>query len=359
MRAAIYAILGIIQDTASTLFTLLSDKKSSSTSMDVGTILGIDDLRFENPNNKLINYTSVTYSWQDASSNVLSTSPRLPLNMSDVGKDISLKVNASDYSGNAMVEKVYSFGTVTNTAALKDHFYDKRDSIMFWDFSQEITGDYLTPLNAANPAYSFSDINGTHKLASTVNLNYSTVNFDSSENGFIKDLRRLQFPKVIGKRDYLFLTFTMRFDAGGDDNIFKNFLQVAGVDNTSFYVWHDTSQNRINLGGGGSYRLGGVADSDWVTYTMMWLDNTPTTTSVIKIIGTQGGVALTPITVTSAVVPTLDLETRTGISSSTTTKTQFELNFGDVKHIILPSITGNLLTEAEITTIHNQAHNAI
>ena len=343
-------------------FTLTSTEKSSSASMDVGTILGIDDLRFDNENEKLIDYTSVTYSWQDASSNVLSTSPRLPLNISDVGKDVSLKVNASDYSGNAMTEKVYSFGTVTNTGALTDHFYDKRDDIMFWDFSQEITGDYLTPLNTDNPAYSFSDINGSNKM---VNVNssssYSAVNFDSTENGFLKDAKKLQFPKAIGQRNHFFLTFTVRFDAGAaDDQILSQYLQTAGVDDTSLFVWHDTSQNRINLGGGGNYRMGGVVDAQWVTYTVMWLDNTPTSTSVIKIIATQGGTALTPITRTTSVLPTLDLQTRTGISASANVKTTFfRSSFVDVKHIILPKMTGTLLTESEITTIHNQAHNAI
>jgi len=342
--------------------TLTSTTKSSNASMDVGTILGIDDLRFNNENEKLIDYTSVTYSWQDASSNVLSTSPRLPLNISDVGKDVSLIINASDYAGNVMTEKVYSFGTVTNTATLTEHFYDKRDDIMFWDFSQEITGDYITPSNTDNPAYSFSDINGKHKMVNVNTSNsYSTVNFDSTENGFLKQSKKLQFPKAIGQRNDFFITFTVRFPSGtADDFILSQYLQTLGVDDTSLFVWHDTSQNRINLGGGGSYRLGGVVDAQWVTYTVMWLDNTPTSTSVIKIIATQGGTALTPITRTSSVLPTLDLQTRTGISASANVKTTFfRSTFVDVKHIILPKMTGTLLTESEITTIHNQAHNAI
>jgi|TARA_R110000765_G_scaffold63636_3_gene123878 hypothetical protein len=343
-------------------FELTTTEKNSSASMDVGTILGIDDLRFNNENEKLIDYTSVTYSWQDASSNVLSTSPRLPLNMSDVGKDVSLKVNASDYAGNVMTEKVYSFGTVTNSAALTDHFYDKRNDIMFWDFSQEITGDYLTPLNTDNPAYSFSDINGKHKMVNTITSSvYSTVNFDASENGFLRQSKKLQFPKSIGQRNHFFLTFTVKFAAGAaDDSILDQYLKTAGVDDTSLFVWHDTSQNRINMGGGGNYRMGGVVDAQWVTYTVMWLDNTPTSTSVIKIIATQGGTALTPITRTTSVLPTLDLQTRTGISSASNVKTTFfRSSFVDVKHIILPKMTGTLLTESEITTIHNQAYNAI
>ena len=343
-------------------FELITTEKSSSSSMDVGTILGINDLRFNNENDKLIDYTSVSYSWQDDNSNVISTSPRLPLNMSDVGKNIYLKVNASDYAGNVMSEKVYDFGTVTNTAALTEHLYDKRDEVMFWDFSQEITGDYLTPSNTNNPAYSFSDINGEHKM---VNVNtsssYSNVNFDPTENGFLKKSRKLQFPKPIGQRDYFFLTFTVRFQDGAtDDSILDQYLQLAGVDFTSLFIWHDTSQNRINLGSGSGFRLGGVVDAQWVTYTLMWLDNTPTSNSVIKIIATQGGSSLTPITVTSSSVPTLDLQTRMGVSASSNVKTTFfRSSLVDVKHIILPKMTGTLLTEAEIITIHNQAHNAI
>ena len=302
---------------------------------------------------------SVTYSWQDASSNVLSTSPRLPLNVSDVGKDVSLKVNASDYAGNAMTEKVYSFGTVTNTGGLSDHFYDKRDEIMFWDFSQEITGDYITPLNTDNPAYSFADINGTHKLVTVVCQTYDLANFDSSENGFLKTFRRIQFPKAIGKRDYLFVTVTMRFNDAQDDGIFTNFMEFAGVPDSSYYLTHDTSQDRINMGGGSLYRLNGITAGVWVTYTMMWLDNTPTTASVVKIIATVNGTAVTPLTRTSTLVPTLDLQDKTGISLSSITQTQISSVDGDIKHFILPSMTGTLLTESEITTIHNQAHNAI
>ena len=95
-------------------FILTSSLENSSASIVPGTVLAIEDLKFQNDFSKLVNYESIVYEWKDGSNNLLSSNPSYPLNISDVGKDITLYVNASDFAANEMTEKVYSIGVVTN-----------------------------------------------------------------------------------------------------------------------------------------------------------------------------------------------------------------------------------------------------
>jgi len=346
-------------------FTLTTTEKSSSASMDVGTILGINDLRFNNENEKLIDYTSVTYSWQDASSNVLSTSPTLPLNMSDVGKDVSLKVNASDYAGNVMTEKVYSFGTVTNTAALTDHSYDSRDNTLYYDMTSDVFIDKIKPLESDSPCSSYPDINGEHRLAPT-SLTGSNNVYSSTEGGFVNFTRALSFTKPIGKRTHLHVSYVIKL-RDADQVLFGNILEFDGVDHYNSRLVYDTSLERLSYSTPAAYRQSGVPSGEWGVITFSWVEDSGAAARKIKIQSTfKNTTSITDIDVddNTATAPTLDLLDKTGFNvngsgSSSSANSYLLEQQSDIKKVVISHPNKTILTQTEINQLHLNLYNEL
>ena len=346
-------------------FTLTTTEKSSSASMDVGTVLGISDLRFNNENEKIIDYTSVTYSWQDASSNVLSTSPTLPLNMSDVGKDVSLKVNASDYDGNVMTEKVYSFGTVTNTAALTNHSYDSRGSTLYYDMTSDVFIDKIKPLESDSPCSSYPDINGEHRLAPT-SLSGSNNVYSSNEGGFINFTRALGFTKPIGKRTHLHVSYVIKL-RDADQLLFGNIIEFAGVDHFNSRLFYDTSLDRLSYSTPAAYRQSGVPSGEWGVITFSWVEDSGAAARKIKIQSTfKNTTSITDIDVddNTATAPTLDLLDKTGFNVNGSGGSSSANSFlveqqSDLKRIVISHPNKTILTQTEINQLHLNLYNEL
>jgi len=348
-------------------FILTSSLENSSASIVPGTVLAIEDLKFQNDFSKLVNYESIVYEWKDGSNNLLSSNPSYPLNISDVGKDITLYVNASDFAANEMTEKVYSIGVVTNPDGLTDHAYDFREKILNFDLSKSNTFDYVIPSGAAPIVLFYREISRKTRLlrGGLNNVNHSVVN--TTEGGFLESVRKLFFEKPIGKRDFFHISFVVKLSST-DSRLMNNWLELddgSDMSAATSGITFDVSRGRISFGTYWLFRMDGVPSGEWGVITYAWLDNQPT--SVSKLVGMatfKNTAAITPVDVNLTTVTVLDLEDRTGfntqaLGASSGEKTIIESGFCDFKQIVISDPNSEIITEAELSILHQNLFDAL
>ena len=344
-------------------FTLLSAARQSDPTTKVGVTLGIEDLTFDNEFEEMVDYSSITYLWEDELSNALSTLPTYPLNMSDIGKTISLTVNGFDSNtpANPLTAAVFDFGTVTNPDVLTEHPYDYRDQATHYRLSENFNLHEATPTQATTPVTFIYDTNKEHTLVSG-EAGVSNMLFKTTEGGFIENFRRAFFHTMQGKQDFFFISMVVRLAGGVDDILFVNY-QTAGSDSLS----HDESANRI-VYNNSSIRIGSpqqaIPTGEWGVVTLSWIENPPSN-SQLKIQATfKNTASITSYfndTFTGS-FPEFNLDDNIGLSPlspSTSGKTGFEMNFGDLKEIVHAKIGATMMDQTEIDDLHTQLFNEL